>query len=461
MSDTAVWSKERRPLTVGLLMAITMLAFEALGVATAMPETARDLDGLSLYGWAFSASTLAALVGISIAGPQADRLGPARPFAAGLVLFAAGLTIAGLAPSMPVVVLGRLVQGLGIGLVPPVIYASIGRAYGDAGRARMFALLSTAWVLPGLIGPAIAGAVAETIGWRWVFLGLLPLVPLNAFLTLPALSRLPAVSDASEVVGGRVPHAIRLAVGAGIVVSGLGNRSWVAIPLILAGGLLAVPALHRLLPEGSLRAAAGLPAAVATRGMQTFAFFGAEAFLPLTITRVRGQSSVVGGLTLTVAALTWTAGAWVQDRVGARAGRGTLVRRGLVLVTAGVAGLMLVLLPAVPVWVAGVSWAVAGFGMGLAFGGISLIALALAPKGREGSAASAVALTDVLGVALSTGAGGALVAAGEAFGWSPRAGVGGAFLLATAGGCLGLLATRRIPRHVPTAATEPSVPAQG
>ena len=449
-----MWTKERRPLTFGLLLAITMIAFESLGVATAMPETARDLDGLALYGWAFSASTLAALVGISIAGPQADRFGPARPFAAGLVLFAAGLTIAGLAPSMPIVVVGRLVQGLGIGLVPPVVYASIGRAYGDAGRARMFALLSTAWVLPGLIGPAISGIVAESLGWRWVFLGLLPLVPLNAALTLPALARLPAVEDAHDVIGGRVPHALRLAAGTGLIIGGLGNRSWAAIPLVLLGGLLAVPALRRLLPEGSLRAAAGLPAAVATRGLETFAFFGAEAFLPLTITRVRGQSSVVGGITLTVAALSWTTGAWIQDRRGARLGRGTLVRRGMVLVTVGVGGLLLVLIPAVPVWVAAVSWAVAGFGMGIAYGGISLIALALAPSGREGSAASAVSLADVLGVSLSTGAGGALVAAGEAFDWSPRVGVGGAFALATVGGCLGVIATRRIPRHVPT---EPQV----
>jgi MFS family permease len=292
-----------------------------------------------------------------------------------------------------------------------------------------------------------------------VFLGLLPLVPLNAALTLPALARLPAVADAGEVVGGRVPHAIRLAAGAGLLIGGLGNRTVLAVPLVVLGAVLAVPALRRLLPEGSLKAAAGLPAAVATRGMETFAFFGAEAFLPLTITRVRGQSSVVGGITLTVATLAWTAGAWIQDRKGATLGRGTLVRRGMVLVTVGVAGLLLVLLPAVPVWVAAVSWSVAGFGMGIAYGGISLIALALAPAGREGSAASSVSLADVLGVSLATGAGGAFVAAGEAFGWSARVGVGGAFLLAAVGGCFGIAATRRIPRHVSTEAA--SAPVSG
>src|SRR5207237_4800817 len=112
--------------------------------------------------------------------------------------------------------------------------------------------------------------------------------------------------------------AVRLAAGAGLLLGGLGLHSLVGLPLMVAGGLVGFPALLRLLPAGALRAAPGLPAAVTMRSLQTFAFFGAEAFLPLMLTSVRGQSTTIAGLALTAATLTWPAGAWVQARLATR-----------------------------------------------------------------------------------------------------------------------------------------------
>src|SRR5437588_10657676 len=150
-------SPERRALTAGLVLTISVSAFEALAVSTVMPVAARELHGLGLYGWAFSAFMLANLVGITIAGPDADRHGPARPFAMGLALFAAGLLIDGVAPNMQVLVLGRTVQGFGAGALSAVAYVSVGRGYPEALRPRMMAALSSAWVIPSLVGPPLAG----------------------------------------------------------------------------------------------------------------------------------------------------------------------------------------------------------------------------------------------------------------------------------------------------------------
>ena len=165
-----------RGLTACLVLNVTFVAFEALAIATIMPLVAEDLGGIALYGWVFSAFLLSDLVGIVVAGEIADRFGPAVPFGAGLALFAVGLLIGGLAPSMPVLVAARAIQGFGAGAIPAVAYVVIGRTYPDALRPRMFAILSTAWVIPGLAGPALAALVADHIGWRSVFLGLLPLV---------------------------------------------------------------------------------------------------------------------------------------------------------------------------------------------------------------------------------------------------------------------------------------------
>jgi MFS family permease len=438
---------ERRGLAAGLLLTITMIAFENLGVATAMPVVAEDLGDLSLYGWAFTAPLLASLIGIAVAGRHVDRLGPGRPFALGIALFAVGLAVAGAAPNMVVLVGGRFVQGLGTGVIPPVAYAAIGRAFAERARARMFALLSTAWVLPGLIGPAVSGTIAEEIGWRWVFLAILPLVPLNAALALPALLRLgpppaPAGADAAPTP---IAQAIRLAAGVGLVVGGLGWPSPLAIPLVAGGLVVAVPPLRHLLPAGTLRAAPGLPATIASRGLQTFAFFGAQAYLPLALDEVRGQRAAVAGLVLTAATLAWTAGAWIQERRGHAIGRGRLVARGFVLVVAGSAVSAAVLFDAMPIPLAGLGWGLAGFGMGMSYSGLSLIVLAAAPAGREGSATSAMQLSDVLGMAVGTGLGGAAVAVAERAGSSVRPGVAVAFGLALAAGTLACIAARRLP----------------
>ena len=159
-----LWAPQRRALTAGLVLTITFVASEALAVVTVMPVVARDLGGLRLYGWVFSGFMLGSVVGIVAAGREADRRGPAAPFVAGVVLFGCGLAVAGSAPSMGVLVAGRVLQGIGAGAVPAVAYASIGRSLTGSLRARMMAVMSTAWVAPGLAGPAVSAEVARLFG---------------------------------------------------------------------------------------------------------------------------------------------------------------------------------------------------------------------------------------------------------------------------------------------------------
>ena len=174
-ADTeGLWSPGNRNLVVGLVLTVTLVAFEALAVATVMPIVEQELGDIELYGWVFTAFMLGSLIGIVIAGGLIDRRGLGGPFVAGIGLFAIGLVIGGLAPSMGVLVAARFIQGLGAGAIPPIAYVAIGRRLPARLRPQMFATLSTAWVIPGVIGPAIAGIIGETIGWRFVFLGLLP-----------------------------------------------------------------------------------------------------------------------------------------------------------------------------------------------------------------------------------------------------------------------------------------------
>jgi MFS family permease len=472
-----LWAAKRRTLTVGLVLTITFIASEALAVVTVMPVVAHDLGGLDLYGWVFSAFMLGSVVGIVAAGREADRRGPALPYVIGVILFASGLLVAGLTPSMPVLVAGRALQGLGAGAVPAVAYVAMGRTLPDRLRPRMMAVLSTAWAVPGVAGPAAAAAVAHLFGWRWVFLGLVPIVLVAGSLAIPALIRLGRLprdehraderppderprdehradrrsADRQPGTEHRVIDGLGVAAGAAMFLAGLtalsgsGASPVIGAVLVLAGCGLGIPVLRRLLPPGTLRARPGLPATILSRGVLTFAFFGADAYVTLTITTVRHHSPALAGLAVTGSTLGWTAGAWLQARLSERWAGRSLVRTGLAIVLAGQVGMALVLSPSVPVEVGMVAWTIAGFGMGMSSAPLSLMMLREAPPGREGWSSASLNLADVLGTAIGIGVGGAAVAAVLRSGHQVAEGVAIAFAITAAAAMAGLLVTRRLP----------------
>jgi MFS family permease len=385
-----------------------------------MPDVAAEFgrDGENLYGWAFTAFFLGTLIGIVAIGGTIDR-GLAGPFLGGLGLFALGLLIGGLAPSMQVLVFGRFIQGLGAGAIPPISYVAIGRSMPEELRPRMFAFISTAWALPGVLGPAIAGIVGDTIGWRAVFLGLLPLIAIAAVFTTPALRAVPPPEETADAEAAaaaslrrRLPLAVIVTVGAALFTIAITVGEPVLLVVLAVPGIaLGIYALQRLTPPGTLRAARGLPSAVLIRGLVTFGFFAVDAYVSRVLVDVRGLTLAQAGIVLTATTITWTTGSWVQAHWNYRWPLHQFVRGGMLIVAAGIATFMLVLIPAVPVWLAIPTFALAGFGMGLNYSPLGLIMLREAAPEEQGSASSALSLTDSLGTALGTGISGAIVAA--------------------------------------------------
>lgn len=435
-SDGGLWSPGRRALTIGLILTVTIVASEALAISTIMPVVADDLAAGSrtLYGWVFSAFLLSSLVGIVLAGLLIDRGSLATAFVVGLSLFCVGLVIGGVAPTMEVLVAGRALQGLGAGAVPAVAYVAIGRALPEHLRPTMFATLSTAWVLPGVLGPFLAGVVAELFHWRLVFLGLLPLAAIAAAMTVPAIRSVrdgPGSDDeriAAARMSARLPLALALAVGSGLMIAGLTDARLVpGLPLFVVGLMLAIPTFRRLTPPGTLRAGRGLPAAVLLRGLLTFAFFSADVYVTLALEDWRGLSPVLAGVALMGATLSWTAGAWIQARVFHRLGARPLVRLGFAVVAVGIVLFSAVLNLAVPVLVGVGAWTIAGLGMGLSYAPLSLTVLREAPLESQGAATAGLQLSDVLGTSLGAGVGGALVAFGHREGHEEWVGLGLAF----------------------------------
>ncbi len=446
---------EHRLLVVGIVALVTVVATEAMAVSTVMPVVEDELGDLWLYGWVFSGFYLGTLVGVVVGGRAVDRVRPVVPMLAGVLMFGVGLVVGGLAPSMPVLVVGRVLQGLGAGAVPVVAYVCVSRGFPAMLRPRAFAAMSTAWVVPSLVSPLLAAEVAATVGWRWVFLGLIPVTAVVASFALPAVRTVPGPGGDSEgVSGGEEPAARRaapttvvlLVVGVAAVLGGLASDLvWVGVPIALAGAALAFRPFRRLTPDGTLRAAPGLPAAVLTRGVLTFAFFSADAFVSLALTSVRDTSTRFAGLVLATASLSWTAGSWTQARLAEARGPANLVRTGGRLVAVGCAVLAVSLSGAVPLAVWFVAATCKGLGMGLAYPQLSVVTLAEAPPGQEGAATSALQMTDMLGIVLGTGLAGVVVSVGDRLGSQGRFALAVVFTVAgVAGTCVALLG-RRLP----------------
>ena len=188
----SLFAPEWRALSLGAIGLCSMIAFEAIGVAAGMPAVAAALNGVPLYALAFAGTLAGSLIAMVWAGRDCDRHGPMRAMTGGLLLFSAGLLLAGLATSMTMLVTGRLVQGLGVGSLVVALYVAAARKLPDALHPRLFALFSAAWVVPAIVGPAISGWVVEHLGWRWLFLGIALLLLPVALLVLPPLRGLGA-----------------------------------------------------------------------------------------------------------------------------------------------------------------------------------------------------------------------------------------------------------------------------
>lgn len=406
--------RDHRATTLGLLALVTMFAFEAVAVSLAMPSVARDLHGETLYPIAVVGLLTTAIVGMVAGGTWSDARGPGIPLTVGGLGFVAGLLVSGFAASMEIFVGGRLLQGLGCGAALTAMYVTVGDAYPAHLRTRVFSLFSTAWVLPSIAGPFIAGALVDIFGWRSVFLVVAAFAAVSTLVIRAAVGRRAAVRDSALVWGRRPAYAVITAAGVvALHVAGQGTGTGAVLLLMLGLVVLGI-SVGPLLPRGTTRARRGLPAVVATRGVFGAAFACVEIFVPLVLQGESGLSPTLTGLLMMVGALGWTAGSSYAGRQGRAATTGVLLQAGAVTLLGGGA-ICLGLVPidhlTVPAAaVATLGYTVMAIGMGLTTPLLSTLALDLSPAGRMGESGAAIQMSDALGQSIAAGLVGAVFA---------------------------------------------------
>ena len=402
-----LWSARTAPFIIGAFLQMTFIAVEAFAVTTVLPGAMAELDAEDWYSLAFAATISTSLVGMVVGGNWSDRSGPRPPLAVGGGLFLLGLALCVLAPGAATFIAGRLLQGIGGGIVSVVLYVMIARIIPAPARPAMFGLLTTAWLVPSMAGPVVAGALAQLLTWRAVFALILVGSGL-ALLVLLHVARagggpMDEAARATAIVGR--PGRLSLLAAGVLVLLHLGAQTGGLRALLLVGAGLAALALvaRTLLPPGTLRLRGAAQRLVALRAGFGVSSAVPDVYLTLYLQSERGLSPTAAGLILAVGALGWASGSFVQTRrPSTSADHRLLIVLAAPLVAAAPVGALLLVTGLVPVPLVVLTALLKGVGMGIASARVATATLDLAPPAEQGGYSSALQSGEAMAVAAST-----------------------------------------------------------
>lgn len=395
---------------------VSIVAFEAVAVSTAMPYVVEALHGEQYYALVSGIPLAAQLITTALAGPWCDAKGPKPPLYIGITAFIVGLLIATAAPTVTILTIGRGIQGLGGGLTLVPLYVMVGAYVREDKQPAFFAAFGMAWVVPSLVGPMIAGFFVEYLHWRFVF-GICPLLyVVLAPIMIQKFKQFPQIHEPLPI---KLPRTLILAaLISGLLVASLqmisGTKPGDFSPLLMVVTLLISVALittsRQLFPAGTYLARRGVPATVALRGLINAATVACEIYLVLMLKEVHGWGATQAGFVMTTGSITWALGSWVQGRLHDPQKRALLPYFGPALQLIGTLMTMTALLPHSTGWLVLLGWVVAGFGTGALYPATTVHALALTPPAQHGEVSSALTVADTLGAAALMAYGGIVYA---------------------------------------------------
>ena len=417
------WTTSEIGLAIGSVLLITLVAFEELAATTIMPAVVQSFDAAAWYPIASGAALATQLSATVVAGALADWKGPRFVLLMGLVFFAVGLVVCAVGTNVVVFVVGRALQGLGGGLLIVPLYVLVGSVASPRHRPSFFASFSLAWVLPSLVGPAIAGHVTQEWGWRYVF-GVVPLFVVIAALPIAYVLRsVPtAQGERSSVLAALSRDAGLVGIGVMLLqLAGALTTPLAQFGVFALGACITVWSLPRLLPHGTFISRRGMPSAILARLCAMASQVGLAVMIPLILQRVHGWSEASSAWWVTLGSITWSIGAVGQARVHDPHLRRRLPVIGGALMAIGAIPVGALLAPSIPVSVPLVGWLLVGLGIGLVHAPLSVMALEVTPEAKHGRVASWLQVADSAGPALEL----ALVSVAMSA-WAATATVGGA-----------------------------------
>ncbi|RLV65078.1 MFS permease [Streptomyces sp. CBMAI 2042] len=437
-----IFSRPYAAATLTFATVMFLTGFAALAVVPTLPTAAEDLHGVALFPLVAGCFVAASLLGGVLGGHWADRSGARRPLALGMILSVVTLLVSASSVSIWQLVIGRFVDGLAAGMVAVSVTTAIGQSYPEYLRPRMLAMMSASWIVPSLIGPPIAGVVAEAWSWRAVFYGLAALTALPAIALVAVLRQAPAQASTDGVAlpdalppaeqrASRPPLLIAAMLSLGAALGQYGVSGWDTRHLlfVFAGVVLLVVFAPRLLPHGTWRSARGLPTTVLLRGLTSGTYFTVEALVPLMLITERRVAAVTVGVAFTASAVLWAGASWVQGKLLQNVARHRLVTAGALIMAVSVAFAVVGSFSGVSPLLAMAAMPLAAIGLGVLDPCVTVLSLSHSSPDRLGHTTSAMQTNMNLGQVVVLAFATAVLNAGLAAGASRLTGYAIAFSL--------------------------------
>ncbi len=417
-ADSAIgFRSERGPILAALMLSTGLVALDSTIIATAVLSITDSLGGFSQFPWLFSIYLLAQAVTVPIYGKLADTVGRKPVILFGIVVFALGSLLCGLAGNMVLLIIFRAVQGIGAGAIQPMTMVIAGDLYTLSERAKVQGYLASVWAMSAVLGPLLGGVFAEYVSWRWIFLVNLPLSAVAGWMLLRSFRETaPRTRTSVDYLGAGL-----LTVAAGSLILGLleGGQAWawsspISIGIFAAGSLVLV--LFVLVERAAENPV--LPLWVFTRRVVIASslvsvlvgaiVLGLTSYVPTFTQGVLGTGALVAGLTVGALTLGWPLAASQAGKVYLRIGfRGTaLIGSGLA--TLGAASTLLITEDSTLAQVAASCFLV-GAGMGMVATPTLIAAQTSAEWAERGVVTSANMFARSLGSAVGVAVFGAMV----------------------------------------------------
>lgn len=411
------FGSDRGPVLASLMLATGLVALDSTILATAVLSITDSLGDFTLFPWLFTSYLLAQAVTVPIYGALADTFGRKPVMLFGIVVFALGSLLCGLASSMLALIVFRAVQGVGAGAIQPTTMVIAGDLYTLAERATVQGYLAGVWAVASVTGPLLGGICADYLGWRWIFLVNLPLAALAAWMLIRNFHEaVPRRRRSIDYAG-----AVLLTLGAGSLVLGLleGGHAWawgspVGIAVFGCAGLsltlfvvVEARATQPILPLWVFTRRVVIAGSVAAM-LGGALLFGFTTYVPMFNQGVLGSSALVAGLVTGALTLGWPLAAARAGKVYLRFGFRTCAVLGSTVAALGVVTTLL-LDEDSALWQVAVSCFVVGAGMGLVATPTLIAAQTSARWAERGVVTSATMFARSLGSAVGVAVFGAIV----------------------------------------------------
>jgi len=419
-------ARHARP-AIGVVLCTVAPAFGFFVTATVLPSVVRDIGGLALYAWASTAYAVASILGSAGSSVLVRRRGTRGTLLASAAALVAGTSICALATSMPALIGGRALQGLGGGMMTAVVHGIIRELFPEVLWPRMLATISGAWGLAAMSGPAVGGVFAGWGLWRGAFWFMIPLIAAAAATTWRILPR--AVTAAERSSRAPLGRLALMCTGVLCVASVANAGAFVTRGMLLAAAAAAfvlvlrldgAASRDRLFPAGMLSVRGSLGQGFWVIFFVAMSTTPGSVYIPLLLQVLHGVSAAAAGYFYAAQSLAWTTAALVSARLGGSRARGAMVA-GPCLIAAGFLGLALAIASG-PMAAIALSVVLVGAGIGACWAHVGSIVLGSARPGEGAVAASLIPTTQTFAVSMGAALSGIIAnAAGLSRGDSPAA----------------------------------------